>query len=166
MARKALLAVALFLTALLSACNSSESPTPTNPEVSSQSPNERFYSYVNGEKWEFSVADTDLVNVPVWRVAEDAPPLPPRAAIRSAREMLQTLLADGSEWEFHRVALQLQRMRTGPDAWVYLVDFVSPFTPPSGFAGSISRSQVTLVVLMDGRAVAPVRSPYSHDQGR
>ena len=161
MAQNSFLAVALFSAALLSAGNPSESSTPTDRVPSPQSADAKFYSYVNGEKWEFIVADTDLVNVPVWAATDDAPPLPPRAAIRSAGEMLRKLLADGGEWEFESVTLRPQRTRKGPDTWLYLVTFLSPFQPRSGVAGSVIRSPVTLLVLMNGRAVAPARSPHS-----
>lgn len=120
-----------------------------------------FYSYLAGEKWEFRVARPDLAQAPAWRATDDAPPLPPRAAIRSARSMLQRLLASAPKWEVHRVSLQ--PMASVPDSWVYLVEFTSPLLPPlaPGVVGSHIGSQVTLVVLMNGKAVAPVRTTHS-----
>lgn len=75
--------------------------------------------------------------------------------------MLRRLLASAPKWEVHRVSLQ--PMASVPGAWVYLVEFTSPSLPPPapGIVGSQIGSSVTLVVLMNGSAVAPVRTPHS-----
>jgi hypothetical protein len=115
-----------------------------------------FTSVAEGQRWTFAVGGPALERSPRWREADDAPPLAARAAIRSARAMLGALVKAGGAWELGRVSLQ--PIAGGRDAWVYLVDFASPLRLRAGAgAGSALREQMTLVVLMDGTAVTPVR---------
>jgi hypothetical protein len=122
-----------------------------------------FYSYVDGMRWAFAVCAVDVDRSPRWDDSEDAPPLPPRAAVRSARELLRKYVERADDWELAKVSVQPIAGRS--DVWVYLVDFNKPLPPlpdhpGEGVAGSILRSAVSVVVMMDGTAITPQRQPW------
>ena len=57
------------------------------------------------------------------------------------------------EWELHRVSLQ--PIAGEPDVWVYIVEFLRLRVPKDAVIGTAFPSQVSVVVLLDGTAVAP-----------
>ena len=117
-----------------------------------------FTSYAEGERWDFAVRGRDVEKAPPWRDIDDAPPLPPRAAVRSARLMLSKLVKHGSSWELGKVSLQPIAGAAG--VWVYLVEFTSPVQVRAGaMVGSSLRQQLTVVVMMNGTAISPDRRP-------
>jgi hypothetical protein len=117
-------------------------------------------SCVEGQGWNYVIRERDLGKTPRWGEPQDAPPLPPRAAIRSAREFLRRMTCQGvDQWEVHQVALQ--PIAGTLDVWVYLVKFVEPSrVPKRGSAGSFFPRAVDVVVLLDGTAVAPSVGPW------
>ncbi len=114
------------------------------------------YIYLNGECWVLRVTASDLAATPVWPGKDDSPPLPPRAAIAASRSVLRQLVKGSDDWELERVSLRRVELR--PEAWVYEVQFLSPMPPlrPNS-VGIIGRSPVSLVVLMDGTAISPIK---------
>jgi hypothetical protein len=96
-----------------------------------------------------------LATVPVWHESDDNPPLPPRAAIAAPRPVLGKLVKGGEEWELDRINLR----RVGPrDVWVYDLQFFTPLPPISpNSVGSFPRSSLSLIVLMDGRTITPIK---------
>lgn len=117
-----------------------------------------FYSYVNDRRWESVVRAADLERSPRWPAAADSPPLAPRAAVRSARAVLEKIFTRGEEWDLSRVSLQ--EVRGVPSSWIYLVDFVErPPSPRPGTIGSFIGEQMTVVVLMNGTAITPTSRP-------
>jgi hypothetical protein len=86
-------------------------------------------SCVEGQAWNYVIRARDLEQTPRWREPDDAPPLPPRAAVRSAREFLRRMRCqDVDQWEVHQVALKPIAGKT--DVWVYLVKFVEALRVP------------------------------------
>lgn len=117
-----------------------------------------FYSFVNDRRWESVVRAADLGKSPRWPASADSPPLAPRAAVRSARLVLDKVFTRGEEWDLGRVSLQ--EVRGVPNSWIYLVDFVQrPPSPRGGTLGSFIGDQMTVVVLMDGTAITPTSHP-------
>ena len=117
-----------------------------------------FTSYAEGQRWDFAVRGQDVENALRWRETDDAPPLAPRAAVRSSRVMLSKLVKEGPDWELGRVSLQ--QIAGTTDVWVYLVEFTSPVHLRAGaVVGSGLREQLTVVVMMNGTAVTPDRRP-------
>ena len=112
-----------------------------------------YSSYVNGQRWDFVVSHQDVENSPRWRDVDDTPPLSPRAAIRSARSLLSRLMKDGDQWSVGSVNL---RPIDFPSSWIWVVDFQQPSPRPNG--GLLTTMSV--VVLMNGRAVVPVSSKW------
>jgi hypothetical protein len=117
-----------------------------------------FSSYVNGLRWDFVVRAADLDKSPAWAESADSPPLAPRAAVRSARVLLNKLFNADADWEFSRVTLQI--IAATGQRWVYLVDFDErPPLPPANARGATLGSfigeRMTVVVLMDGTAIVP-----------
>jgi len=114
------------------------------------------YIHLNGGCWVLRVTASELLTVPVWRESDEAPPLSPRAATNASRLVLRELVKDGDEWELERISLR--RIPLAPDLWVYEVEFLNPLPPlPPNTVGSLGRTPLSLIVLMDGRAVAPVK---------
>ena len=111
---------------------------------------------VAGEGWEFVVRGRDMDKSPRWPEANDAPPLPARAAIRAARSLLSRLSCkDADKWELAAVALR--PVAGEQDRWVYVVTFVEPLVLPNGsVVGSMLRRPVDVPVLLDGTALTPV----------
>jgi hypothetical protein len=115
-----------------------------------------FSSHVDGARWEFVVRDADLDACPVWQESADHPPLAPRAAARAAQALLRPLVEQADTWEQDEISLR--PILGHPGAWVYLVRFLTPLPPAKpGTVGSSLRGQLSVVVLMDGRAVVPHR---------
>ena len=113
----------------------------------------KYSSYVDGKRWDFIVSRQDIENSPRWREVDVSPPLPPRVAIQSARFLLWQLIKDARTWRLASVKLQpIYR----PGDWIYLVEFAPP--PPRTHGGLINT--MTVVVLMNGRAIVPVSSKW------
>jgi len=112
-----------------------------------------FSSYVRAERWDFVITRETLNQTPLWAEAEDVPPLPVRRAMSIAARQLAGLVSDAERWRFAEVSL---RPIGEPRHWVYVVDYSEP--PPSPEGGLTSR--LALLVLMDGTAVAPSRTPW------
>ena len=125
-------------------------------QTPSNQPHFSTYMHLNGECWVLRVTASDLATVPVWRESDDAPPLPPRAAIAASRVVLRELVKDGDEWELERISLR--QIGLGSDVSIYEVKFLSPLPPlPPNTVGSVGRSPLSLIVLMDGRAITPTK---------
>ena len=120
---------------------------------SNVSPPATHNSYVDGQRWEYVVTRQDTESSPRWREVDVSPPLPPRVAIQSARFLLWQLIKDARTWRLASVKLQpIYR----PGDWIYLVEFAPP--PPRTHGGLINT--MTVVVLMNGRAIVPVSSKW------
>ena len=111
----------------------------------------QFSSYVRGERWDFDVTRTDLDSAPVWKDTDSAPPLPPRDAIAAAKKRLTELVPDSEQWRVNQVAL-----RPLSGGWLYVVEYEPP--PPTPLGGLTT--PVSLVVLLDGRAITPTKTPW------
>ena len=123
-----------------------------------QAPYFQFPSCAGGEMWKFVVRERDVERIP-WHDTDAAPPLAPRAAVRSARELLRRMGCRGADaWELHQIALQpIAGVR---DAWVYLVEFTEPRPrPKANSVVSVLPRVATVVVLLDGTAVTPSAYP-------
>jgi hypothetical protein len=97
-----------------------------------------------------------MAALPVWLKSDNTPPITPRAAIAAARPLLRGLVKQGDEWELERIILR--RIRQEPEVWIYEVQFLSPLPPLApDSVGSIGRSPLSLIVLMDGRALSPIK---------
>ena len=116
----------------------------------------RFSSYVDGVQWDFVVSPRDVGAAPTWGPDADAPPLPPGAAIASARALLGTLFENSRSWRLERASLHPLRE---PDLWFYAVEFRREL-PSTSLLGSRPGGTMTVVVLMDGAAVTPTRRPW------
>ena len=112
-------------------------------------------SCIAGEGWEFVLRGRDVDKSPRWSEANDAPPLPARAAIRAARSLLERMSCnDVDKWDLSAVALR--PVAGERDVWVYVVTFVEPLAPLKGSAlGSTLRRSVDVPVLLDGTALMP-----------
>jgi len=114
------------------------------------------YIHLKGACWVLRVNASELSTTPAWRESDDAPSLPPRTAIDASRLVLRDLLKDGDEWELERISLR--RIGLGPDRWVYEVSFLNPLPPlPPNTVGSLGRTGISLIVLMDGKAITPIK---------
>jgi hypothetical protein len=129
-----------------------------------QSPPEEaavFWSNVEGTRWESVVRWVDVFESPRWQASEDNPPLSPRAAVRSARSVLLNMVERAEDWALVRVSLQSIADRA--DLWIYVVEFSEARPDLSNQSGGVIRSALgsplSMVVMMDGTAVTPVRRP-------
>jgi hypothetical protein len=128
-----------------------------------------------GKTVEFKVTRAEVEATPPWVPPAEHPPLSPRVAIQSARGMIRKLFRDGDEWRFNGIRL----VPTVGDHWIYFVGFGSPVPPrpmpvmPSrplkpgeiiSVAGSQPATLMDVIVLMDGRAVEPVMTPFKPGQ--
>jgi hypothetical protein len=78
-----------------------------------------------GEGWQFVVRSRDVDKSPRWIESLDAPPLPPRAAVRAARSMLGKMSCkDAERWELAAVALR--PFAGAPNVWIYMVTLAEP----------------------------------------
>lgn len=116
-------------------------------------------------RWQFGVGAADLDKGPRWRDTDEAPPLPPRAALRAARGFLGRMKCRQPEaWEVERVSLE--PLRGEPDTWVYLVELAEPLRlPANSLVGSVPRRVVRVLVLLDGTVPTPrvvVIAPSPH----
>ena len=110
-----------------------------------------FFSSSYGDKiYRFTITDEELKNYPLWFPDQDTPPLAPRKAVSSAREVLKTLVRDADKWKLQEIGLV--PIGSGESKWVYTVQFHPPL-PPEGIDGRIPN--LKLVVLMNGTAVKP-----------
>ena len=122
--------------------------------LATQGPRFASSSCAAGQAWEYVLRGHDFDRSPRWRTTDDAPPLAPRVAVRSARAFLGRMKCEQpDEWELHRVSLQ--PIAGEPDVWVYIVEFLRLRVPKDAVIGSGSPSQVSVVVLLDGTPVAP-----------
>ncbi len=114
-----------------------------------------FYGSVDVQRYVSVVSRQDLDVSPRWRAEDDAPPLPPRAAIDAATEVMSPFSVNGVVWRVGRVTLQPV---LASDRWIYVVEFArdphaDSSAGPTLFSGPAS--VMAVVVLMDGRAVVP-----------
>ena len=111
-------------------------------------------SYVRGERWTVNVSECDLKELPRWSEADEAPPLSPRKAIQAARTLLRTLVADADSWRLDAV-----RLKPLGQEWIYVVEFYEPSPVPARpIVGPVP--PLNIVVLMNGVAPIPMRSPW------
>ncbi len=108
----------------------------------------RFTVEYGGKRYVSLVTGQDLQSTPVWPPGQENPPLPPRRAIEAASRYLVMLLPDGRDWRLYQVTL-----KPIGDRWIYLVEFLEPIAPDA--AGRQASSGFSVVVLMNGRTVAP-----------
>jgi hypothetical protein len=111
---------------------------------------------VNDKRWESVVRPSELERSPRWAASADSPPLAPRAAVRSARQLVDALFTAGEKWDLGR--LSLQQIIGVRDSWIYLVEFGEHPTHVEGM-GSFIGETMTVVVLMDGTAIRPIGYP-------
>lgn len=117
-------------------------------------------SCIAGEGWEFVVRGSEVAKSPRWSDTRDAPPLPPRAAIRAARALLERMSCkDAGDWELSAVALR--PVAGEREVWVYVVTFMEPLGRLRGSAvGSVLRRTVDIPVLLDGGALLPAKGSW------
>jgi len=115
----------------------------------------QWFSYVARERFDFTVRQDDAEGLPPWNELIEDPPLPPRRAILLAQSQLEKLVSDADKWTFAGLRLQPLKVK---DAWVYVIDFHGPL-PPGVIDGS--SPLMSIVVLMNGSAIQPTRSPWS-----
>jgi hypothetical protein len=125
--------------------------------VAIQSAPATFSSYTEGTRWDFVVSRDDIERSPRWADSDDSPPLAPRPAMRSARLMLAGLVPNADQWRTGSVNLQQVLFA---DTWIYIVEFRQPSKSPAG--GVVTPMRV--VVLMNGRAIIPVKSQWPRPQ--
>jgi hypothetical protein len=120
-----------------------------------QAPRFESPSCVDGQVWAFVIRERDVSSGPRWTEADEAPPLTPRAALRSARAFLGRMTCRQPDaWEVHQISLQ--PIAGERDMWVYVVEFVQPLhVPKDTLIGSSLRRGVSVVVLLDGTVVVP-----------
>src|SRR5215218_4542563 len=88
-----------------------------------------FSSYIDHQRYEFSVSQSALSDSPSWSDTEPFPPLSPRTAIAAAWEQLKALGTDPERWHMNNVSL----VPIGPEGkWVYLVELEEPPPRPDG----------------------------------
>src|SRR5688572_18613302 len=105
-------------------------------------------SCIAGEGWSFMVQTPQQGKPVPWEETTDAPPLAPRAAIRSARSLLNRMACkDTDAWEVDQVALR--PVPGERQIWFYVVRLVSPLRPKAA-VGSVLRRSIEIPVLMDG----------------
>lgn len=131
-----------------------------------------WYGSIDDVRYVSVVTRAAIKQSPRWHADADAPPLPPRAALRAATDALRVLTPDTSRWEARSIRLTQLLF---PDAWVYIVDMERrpPLPPPApppagltgtapvlagGVAGSFMGAPMQIVVLMNGEAVTPRRA--------
>ena len=110
-----------------------------------------FSSYVDGQQFDFAISHETLSSDPFWLDKNDAPPLPPRAAVRAATQLLPKLVKNADTWSLESVSLKPLL-----NTWIYLVTFRPP--APTGISEII---QMRMVVLMSGEAVVPTVTPWT-----
>lgn len=111
-----------------------------------------FSSYYSGNRYDFRLTHTRLLNTPAWLEDEPNPPLSPRTAQSAALSYLRTLFDDASAWRLDEIKLVPLSER-----WVYVVSFTPP-PPPN--CGDCLTSPFGIVVTMDGNAVTAVVSQW------
>jgi hypothetical protein len=111
-----------------------------------------FMSRTRGVEWDVKLTRAALDQSPAWSEADEWPPLSPKRAIELAWEQLGTLVGDREGWRFESVSLK----QFGPKRkWIYVVEINEP--PPRADGGI--HSSITLIVLLDGTTITPVRRP-------
>ena len=117
------------------------------------SPVAGFSSYIDHQRYEFSVSQSALSDSPSWSDTEAFPPLSPRTAIAAAWEQLKALGKNPNGWRMNNISLA----PIGQEGkWVYLVELEEPPPrPDGGIHGSMK-----IVVLMDGKTVSPSVTPW------
>jgi hypothetical protein len=127
--------------------------------LAAQGPSFTSPSCTPGQQWEFTLRGRDVDKSPRWTAADDAPPLAPRAAVRSARAFLGRMKCEQpDEWELHQVSLR--PILAERDVWVYIVEFLHFRVPKDAVIGSASPSEARVVVLLDGTAIVPTVMPW------
>jgi len=112
-----------------------------------------FSSYIDDQRFEFSISPSALSASPSWSDSEPFPPLSPRTAIAAAWEQLKVLGKNPEGWRMNNVSL----VPIGPEGkWLYLVELEEPPPRPDGGIHTSMR----IVVLMDGKTVSPSVTPW------
>lgn len=111
-----------------------------------------FSSYDSGKRYDFRLAYQQLLNTPAWLEGEPSPPLSPRTAQSAARSYLRTLFDNATAWRLEEIKLVPVTER-----WVYVVSYTPP--PRPGCQDCMA-SPFSMVVTMDGNAVAAVMSGW------
>jgi hypothetical protein len=110
-----------------------------------------FSSYYSGNRYDFRLTYKQLLNTPAWLEDEPNPPLSPRTAQGAALSYLRTLFDNAS-------ARRLEEVKLVPliERWVYVVSY----TPPPRDCQDCMATPFSIVVTMDGNAVAAVVSRW------
>lgn len=134
--------------------------------VAAQGPSFTSPACTPGQQWVFVLSGRDVDKSPRWAATADAPPLAPRAAVRSARAFLERMKCGRpGEWELHQVSLR--PIPGERNAWVYSVEFLRLRVPNDAVIGSAFPDVVSVVVSLDGTVIAPAVKPWpSRRQGR
>ena len=111
-----------------------------------------------GDGWAFVLRGGDVDRSPRWLDTSDAPPLAPRAAVRSARSLLGRMsCSDADGWEVAAVAMR--PVGGAGDVWISIVTFQEPLRPPKGSVGAMLPRVLEIPVLMDGTVLMPSVGP-------
>jgi hypothetical protein len=110
-----------------------------------------FSSYYSGKRYDFRIAQEQLVGPP-WLDGEANPPLSARDAKEIAAVYLSDLFKNANAWRVSGIELFPLAQR-----WVYLISFDPPLR---GCQDCIS-TPFKIVVLMDGLAVPAVKSRWN-----
>jgi len=99
---------------------------------------------VMGHHYVTYVLPSDIANSPAWQAANgDSPPLSVSDAVKLAKQSLPQAVPDSACWSPDTIELRLWPAGNGVK-WYYKITLDGP-----------SKSQMTIVVLMDGRAICP-----------
>jgi hypothetical protein len=111
-------------------------------------------SVVGGKMYELSLDDAELLKSPIWKADAPNPPVSASQAVREATKSLKTLVKGVRELENRKWELGSLDLCTSLDRWFWAVNF----EPTAGDAKSAANpgEGLRIVVLMDGRVVAPV----------
>jgi hypothetical protein len=105
---------------------------------------------VLGQHYTTYVLPSDITNGPVWSVAKGGePPVSMQEAIKSAKEALPRTITDSPCWSLGGIEMEEwpgseSDYAPGKGHWFYKIDLDGP-----------SQSKMTIVVLMNGRAICP-----------
>ncbi len=110
-----------------------------------------FFGSINGHQYSTYVRDSDVADTPIWSASGEKPPVSAGEAAKLARSALSKALGDTSSWNLSNVIL---KEWPGSGHWIYTVEFDGPSYRVPNVQGSFG-SEFTIVVLMNGNALAP-----------
>ena len=119
-------------------------------------PFDTFVSSAFGKSYSVVVSKESLSAMPKWLNSADSPPVPPRAAIRSAGALADRLIGERSEYQRYLEGITLKPIEGG---WVWVVrfDWIS-MRSASGIP-----DHLIVVIPMDGKPINPKVSPLAKE---